>query len=171
MKQMIVGLFNTRVDAEEAINRLHNELEIPNEEISYMYRNTQGEMKETDAAEVSSGTPLEGATTGAAVGGAIAGVIPIIGPIIAAGPLVAALGLGAGAVGTAAAGAVTGAAAGGLIGVLTNWGVGESKAHEYEDNVQVGKVLVAVHAENADDVVDVFSACDASDVNVFAPVV
>lgn len=155
MKHFSVGLFPNRSTAEEAINRIHNELKIPTDDISYIYRNSEGEVREVDAGDVASDTPVEGAGKGAAIGGTIgaiaglatvAGVIPVIGPLFAAGPLAAALGL-TGAVGATAAGAATGAAAGGLIGALANLGVGEEKAQHYTDRVYAGDILVSVYSE------------------------
>ena len=152
---MSIGIFPDRESAQAAINRVHNELHVPNDDISFIYRNTDGEVVEVEADDVSTSTPVEGAKKGAVVGGTIgalaglatvAGAIPVIGPLFAAGPLAAALGL-TGAVGTTAAGAATGAAAGGLVGALANLGVGTEHAQAYSDRVEAGDVLVSVHAE------------------------
>ncbi|MEK7080093.1 MAG: hypothetical protein AAB901_02275, partial [Patescibacteria group bacterium] len=141
MKKFTIGVFGAREDAEKAINRIHNELGVPSSDISYLYKNTEGDVHEIHAGDVASDTPVEGATKGAAIGGAlgaiagiaaVAGIIPVVGPLFAAGPLAVALGL-TGAVGTTAAGALTGAAAGGLIGALANMGVGEENAKRYAD--------------------------------------
>lgn len=176
MKQYTIGVFTAREDAERAIERLHNDLSIGAEEISYVYRNTDGEIKEVNADEVSTKTSAEGAKQGAKIGGSIgavlglatvAGVLPIIGPIFVAGPLAAALGLGAGALGTTAAGAITGAAAGGLIGALIPLGVSEGKAKAYEDRVLAGNVLVAVHADEEKDVLAVLGECGATDLEAY----
>ena len=178
MKQMILGLFDTHTDAENAINRLHNELNIATDDISYIHRNADGTLEETDAGDVSTHTTAEGAKSGATIGGIIgaiaglatvAGLIPVIGPVVVAGPLMAALGLGAGALGTTAAGAVTGAAAGGIIGALTHWGVGEPKAQMYEQNLAAGKIMVGVSSEDPDAVVSLLSGAHATDVDVFTP--
>jgi uncharacterized membrane protein len=89
-----------------------------------------------------------------------------VGPLFAAGPLAAALGL-TGAVGTTAAGAATGAAAGGVIGALVNIGVTEEHAKQYEDRVNAGDVLVAVHAEEDIDVAGLLTGAGALEVNVY----
>lgn len=179
MKHLTLGTFANREDAEKAINRLHNELNIDTNEISYVYRNTEGETHEVNSADVSSSTPTEGAKSGAVIGGSIGalagiataiGVIPVIGPIFAAGPLVAALGL-SGALGATAAGAVTGAAAGGLIGALANMGVGEEKAQQYADRVTAGNILLSVHADESVDPVSVMLDCGAENVETFRPAV
>lgn len=176
MKQFTIGVFATREDAEKAINAVHNDLHVPHDDISFLYRNTDGEVHEGDAGEISGTTVGEGAKKGAMVGGTIgalaglatvAGVIPVIGPLFAAGPLAAALGL-TGAVGATAAAGVTGAAAGGVIGALANMGVPEENAQRYADRVEAGNILVAVHAEDSADVTRIFEACGATETNVYA---
>ncbi len=180
MKNLTLATFPAREDAEKAINQLHNELKIDHADISYVYRNTEGDMKEVNTEKISSSTPAEGAKNGAVIGGSIGalagiataiGVIPVIGPIFAAGPLITALGLGSGALGATAAGALTGAAAGGLIGALANLGVGQEKAQRYADRVSAGNILLAVHAEDKVDPTAVLVACGAEDVETFRPAV
>lgn len=179
MKQFTIALFDSREDAEKAIGIMTDEHDIKAGDISYAYRNTEGEVKEVDAKEIDGESVAEGAGDGAMVGGTIgalaglvtaAGVIPVIGPLFVAGPLVAALGLGAGAVGTTAAGGLTGAAAGGLIGALSAWGVDATKAKEYEDKVGAGNVLLTVHADESINLIPVLSNCGATDVNVYSVV-
>ncbi len=179
MKQFTIALFDSREDAEKAIGIMTDEHDIKAGDISYAYRNTEGEVKEVDAKEIDGESVAEGAGDGAMVGGTIgalaglvtaAGVIPVIGPLFVAGPLVAALGLGAGAVGTTAAGGLTGAAAGGLIGALSAWGVDATKAKEYEDKVGAGNVLLTVHADESINLIPILSNCGATDVNVYSVV-
>src|SRR3954468_20206978 len=64
--------------------------------------------------------------------------IPGIGPLLAAGPIVAAL-AGAGAVG----------GFGGLVGALGGLGLPGSEAKRYEAEVKAGRILVAVHCDDA----------------------
>lgn len=177
MKKVVLGTFPSRERAEALIYYLYNELDIPRDDISYMYKNTEGEIKEFGGMEIGSGG--EGVTTGAVVGGslgalaglaAVAGAIPVIGPIFAAGPLFAALGVG-GAVGTAAAGALTGVIAGGVIGALVDLGASESEAREYEDRVRAGDVLVVVYVEDENKIRYAFTSYKASSVSVHTPVV
>lgn len=158
MDKHIIGLFPSRDEAERAINQIHRDCKVKKEEISYVYKDVAGEVKEGDVDSAAGMTPAEGAKTGAGVGAAVgavaglavvAGVMPVIGPIFAAGPLVSALGL-TGALGTTAAGAVTGAVAGGLIGALVGLGVDEPKAKEYQDRVLAGDILVAAHIKDND---------------------
>ncbi|MES3031287.1 MAG: hypothetical protein V4697_02635 [Patescibacteria group bacterium] len=179
MKKTITGIFESRDSAEKAINQLHSGLGIPNEDISFVYRNTEGNVKEVHARNISSDTPGEGAAKGATVGGAlgalagiatVVGIIPLLGPIFVAGPIIAALGL-TGALGTTAAGALTGVAAGGLIGALANLGVGKENAQRYEDYVRAGDVLVVVYAPEVIDVSKVLSEHGAIEVNVYTPAI
>ncbi|MEX0913012.1 MAG: DUF1269 domain-containing protein [Candidatus Paceibacterota bacterium] len=179
MKNLTLGTFSAREDAEKAINQLHNELNIDHDDISFVYRNTKGDIKEVETEDVSSDTPVEGAKSGAVVGGSIGalagiatvvGVIPVIGPIFAAGPIITALGL-SGALGATAAGALTGAAAGSLIGALMNLGIGEEKAQRYVDRVNAGNILLAIYAEEEIDPAEVLIQCGAEDVETFRPAV
>lgn len=175
MKQYTIGMFESREDAEKAINAVHNQCGVPTEDISYLYRNTEGDVKQVSAGAIASPTAGEGAASGAAVGGAlgalvglvaVAGALPVVGPLIAAGPIAAALGF-TGALGTAAAGAVGGAAVGGLIGALANMGVGTENAQRYADRVHAGDVLVAVNADEATDAASILTASGAIDVNAY----
>jgi len=182
MKKLTLGMFASKKSAEEAISALQSELSIATDDISYVYRNADNEVREVDAEGVDTDdvdTPAEGAVTGAVTGGTIGalagvatvlGVIPVIGPIFAAGPLIAALGIG-GAVGTTAAAAATGAAAGGLIGALANLGVTDDKAKEYEERVFAGDVLVSVHAEENIRVAQVLADHGATSVESYTPTI
>lgn len=184
MKKLTLGVFATRENAEKAILSLQEDLNIPVDDISYVYRNTENEVHEIDVADIGEEESAvgEGAATGAVTGGAIGalagiatvvGLIPVVGPIFAAGPLLTALGLGlgAGAVGTTVAAAATGAVAGGLIGALGGLGVSESEAKVYEDRVAAGDILVAVHAEESFDVAQALSDHGASSVEAYSPAV
>jgi hypothetical protein len=176
MKRHTIGVFLTRKDAENAIKYITTELKVPDRDISYVYKNTEGEVKEVDAGDLRAGKTASGAgagaTTGAVIGGlaglAVAtGILPVLGSLLVAGPLVTALGL-TGAVGTTAAGAVTGAVAGGLIGALTNLGVSSEKAKLYQDRVMAGNILVAVFANEEIDVLLAMKKYNATDVEVYA---
>ncbi|WP_394219564.1 hypothetical protein [Halobacillus trueperi] len=83
-----------------------------------------------------------GALSGGAlggIGGLIAGLgllaIPGIGQIAAAGPIAAAL-----------TGAGVGAGGGGIIGALVGAGMSEKDAHQYENHLKDGKIIVIVEA-------------------------
>jgi uncharacterized membrane protein len=171
MKKLTVAIFNSKNEAERAITRLNDELDIDMSDVSYAYRNEddgveqgEGNMKQTTGDSAKKGAAIGGGI-GALAGLATAiGVIPVIGPLFAAGPLAAALGL-TGGVATTAAGAVTGAAAGGLIGALTNWGVSKEEAERYEEHVRTGNVLVAVHSDDPEAVEQMMEESGAREVN------
>jgi hypothetical protein len=110
----------------------------------------------------------EGAATGAGAGGALGGTlgwlvgigslaIPGLGPFIAAGPILAAL-----------SGAAVGAAVGGLTGALIGMGVPEYEAKQYEGWLRGGHILMAVHADDAEEanrIRDIFSDEKAEDIS------
>ncbi|RJQ36139.1 low temperature-induced protein [Candidatus Parcubacteria bacterium] len=179
MKRIIIGTFASRDNAENAIGHLKEEMDISDDDISFIYRDTSGRTREEDTRSMGErgDTPAEGAKQGAIAGGALGalagiatvmGVIPVIGPIFAAGPLVAALGIG-GAAGTTVAGAATGAAAGGLIGALANMGVARERAEQYASQIVEGSILVIAHDERADEVADAFVQSGAIEAEIYMP--
>ncbi len=152
MKKTIYAIFPNVDSADQAINQLHQQLRIDKDDISYVYRNVDGEKVAGDATTVADDTVTEGAASGATTGGVIGaalglvaslGVLGPIGAVVSAGPILTALGI-TGAAGTVVAGGVVGAAAGGLIGALTNLGISEPRAREYEEAISAGAVLVSV---------------------------
>lgn len=179
MKKIVITTFKTAEAAEGAVARLHQDLDIATDEISYVYRNPDGEVSEVDAKDVAGTTTAEGAVKGAKVGGtigavaglaAVVGLVPVVGPVIAAGPIATALGL-TGAVGTTVAGAVTGALAGGVIGALTNLGIGKEEAEKYEQAILAGDILIVVHTEKEDEVVSALEEEGSEEVRVYELVV
>ena len=140
-----IGVFTTHAAAESALNELR-QFGVKESDLSYVYVNDKGTVKDSQVKEKAGGAAASGATAGAVIGGlaglAVAnGILPGLGTLIVAGPLAAALGFG-GAAATAVAGAATGAAAGGLLGALTHMGVGKQDVQLYEDHVRRGDVLV-----------------------------
>ncbi|HYG34545.1 MAG TPA: DUF3341 domain-containing protein [Clostridia bacterium] len=109
----------------------------------------------------------EGAITGVGTGGVLGGVlgwlvgigalaIPGVGPFVAAGPIMAAL-----------SGAAVGATAGGIIGTLVGMGIPEYEAKRYESRLREGRILLAVHSDNADETrraKDIFERLGAEDI-------
>ena len=153
-----IGVFSTHIEARAAIDELRA-LGIGDTDISYLYTNINGDIKDANSdSKLGEGTTA-GATTGAVLG-AIAGlvvangVLPGLGTLLVAGPLATALGF-TGAAATTVAGAMTGLAAGGLVGALVNIGVSDEDARLYEDLVRTGNVLV-VAREGAVSARDVF---------------
>lgn len=140
------GLYNTRTEAETAVDRLLS-AGFRNEDISVLLQDNSG--TKDFATEKHTKAP-EGTTTGAVTGGAIGGTlgllagigalaIPGIGPFIAAGPIMGTLaGLGSGGI------------VGGLIGALVGMGIPEFEAKRYEGRIKEGGILVSVHCDNSE---------------------
>lgn len=174
MKKVIFALFTDIEVADHAINHLHNELRIPNDEISYVYKDKGGEKVSGDGDDVTSKTAAEGAASGATTGGIIgaavglvgvAGLLGPLGPIVVAGPLATFLGITGGA-GAVVGTGVAGAAIGGLVGALMSMGVSEPQARNFENRVDAGDVLVSIHTEDADAVTAVLREFNAEEITV-----
>src|SRR4051812_25538993 len=148
MKTTTVGVFPNKTRAEQVIHELRDS-GVSDSDISCVYRDSDGDMKDSQTGEKVGDGAVKGATTGAVVG-AIAGlvvangILPGLGTLFVAGPLATALGF-TGAAATAVAGAATGAVAGGLIGALTQLGISDTDAMLYETLVRKGEVLVVVN--------------------------
>lgn len=161
-----IGVFNTHSSAESALNELKS-FGVNETDLSYVYTNGKGNIKDGQSGEKVGGAAATGATAGAIIGG-LAGlvvanvVLPGFGTVLVAGPLAAALGIGATAA-TAVAGAAGGAVAGGMIGGLTNLGVAEADVHLYEDHVRRGDVLIIARGTPAS-TEDIFLNHGATDV-------
>jgi len=138
-----VGVFNTREEAERAIDKLMAQ-GYTRDQIGVVGKNAEGKVVAQTEGNAGEGAAI-GAATGAGVAGLVSlgisyGLIPAIGPILAVGPLAAAL-----------LSAASGAAAAGLAGALIGWGVPEEDAKFYESQVESGKFLVTVNAEKRHD--------------------
>lgn len=142
----VFGIFPTRGQAEEAVDRLLAG-GFRNEDISVLLQDNVGTKdfaheKHTKAPE---GTAA-GVVTGGVIGGtlgALLGIgilaVPGLGPLIAAGPVIATLtGIGSGGV------------VGGFIGALVGMGIPEYEAKRYEGRIKAGGVLLSVHCDDAD---------------------
>jgi len=105
-----------------------------------------------------------GASAGALLGGALgwlAGIgslaIPGVGPLIAAGPILGTL-----------SGLAVGGTLGGVAGALVGLGIPEYEAQQYEGKLKKGRILMCVHAEDADEegcIRDVLSAEHAESIS------
>ncbi|MDA8597142.1 hypothetical protein N9L26_02260 [Candidatus Pacebacteria bacterium] len=175
MKKQIFAVISDIDVADQLINELHNELSIDSEEISFVYRDKDGEKVHGDGEDIASDNMAEGAVEGAAKGGLIGAVIGLVasvgvlgplGAVVTAGPIATALGIG-GAVGATASGAVLGAATGGLVGALTNLGVGEPEARRFEERVEAGDVLIHVHADDDEAIIAKLNEHNAEEIVVF----
>jgi hypothetical protein len=148
--KLVLGLFDSRLGAEDAINELENS-GFNAKDISIMMRSQEdtGEIQTSTGNSVGEGL-AKGVGTGAVIG-AIAGlligtsavVVPGIGALLIGGPISAALGL-TGAAASTVTGAVTGGVAGGLVGALVGLGIPEEDARVYETRIREGAILVAV---------------------------
>lgn len=137
----VVGLFDTREQAERAVEELR-EKDFDHEEISVVSkddRSGHGGTSDTGDGFEAADDLTEGATWGGALGGAAglaasvgALAIPGIGPILAVGPLAATLG-----------GAVTGGLAGGLLDL----GIPENEGRDIENEIRQGRTLAVVETD------------------------
>lgn len=138
----VIGVFNSRVDAEKAISELRTK-GFSQEEINIVTKeDAQRRTNRTYDDDVSDGA-LTGGTIGG-IGGLLLGAgvvssvgalaIPGIGPIIASGPIAAAIG---------------GAVAGGIAGGLIDWGIPEEASRRYEQSVAKGGILTVVKTNTA----------------------
>jgi hypothetical protein len=143
----VVGMFETRDAAEDAINRLQA-AGFTRDQIGVAmrdHRESADVAERTGADDLSGEGATAGAVSGAGVGAliglALAGssvVLPGIGPVLIGGPLVAGL-----------TGAGVGAVSGGLIGGLIGAGIPEHEAKEYASRIESGHILVSVQCDEA----------------------
>lgn len=181
MKQTTIGVFEERTDAEKAIDTVYKQLNIPADDISFLYRNTDGEVKEvkTDALldqQVSSlGTDVTiGALAGLVIGGAV-GVTTVLGftaflqGLIAVGPLASIL-AAVGIVGNLAiisGTALIGAVLGIIVGAIADLAMGRQRMRIYSDAAEPKNVVVAVIAPEKTDVLSLFRNLGAFDTRVY----
>jgi hypothetical protein len=141
-EKFVAGVFDDRVDAEEAFRALKEAGFKPDQVSVVMLQVPQPQNEERNALHVDETTGiLAGGALGGLAGwliGATAVAVPGLGAAVAAGALVGALG-----------GAGVGAAAGGLIGHLIDQGLSHEEAHYYHERIRHGAALVTVHADAA----------------------
>jgi uncharacterized membrane protein len=138
----IVGLFESREDAESAIRRLQTR-GIPRDKIGIAMKDAETASNVAEGAgapqlttEGAAAGAVSGAAVGTVVGLALAGstlVLPGMGPLLIGGPIAAGL-----------TGAGVGATSGGLLGALVGAGVPEGDAEHYAALVDRGEILVSV---------------------------
>jgi uncharacterized protein (TIGR02271 family) len=145
-KDVVVGVFETRQGAEQAMAELRK-AKFDKDHISMVARNADGKTVRTDGDEETYADEgaVAGAVAGAGVGalvgiGVLSGVIPVIGPVLAVGAL-----------GTVLLNAAGGAAIAGIAGALIGWGIPEEEAEFYEGEVKAGRFLVTVEANGRAD--------------------
>jgi hypothetical protein len=136
--RVVTGIYAHPIDAAEAINGLEARGFREGDVSLLMSEGRGSEFKLADSTKMPEGAAA-GAVGGGIIGALMAGLTAVGtltatgGVILIAGPLVAAL-----------AGAGAGAGAGGLIGGLVGYGISEYEAAAFADNIEDGKVLVAV---------------------------
>lgn len=145
---VVVGVFADRNYAEQALTELlqHG---FKQDHIGFLVRDdaaTSGgptttlpeEHDETEEAGKSAAAgAVTGSVVGSVVGAAAALLIPGLGPAIAGGILTTTVG-----------GAALGAATGGFIGALVKLGLSENEARYYEQQVNSGRTIVIVQADD-----------------------
>jgi hypothetical protein len=146
----VVGLFDSRHEAERAIDNLYA-LGYGDSEIGFINRQEDDYDTETLGRPGSAGDESVKGAAGGAVGGAAVGagagllasagmlLVPGIGPFLAAGTLAGTLAASAAG---AAGGAVLGGAAGAIFGPTTN----DEDSDYYREGVDRGNALVTVQA-------------------------
>jgi hypothetical protein len=147
-RSTVVGVFDTRDRARQAVEELRSSGFSDADITMVMHRDLHGDVEVTDldaakAARVSGESKagegaVVGAATGAIAGGALAVatvLLPGVGMILTFGTLAATL-----------FGAAAGAVGGGLIGSLVGHDFPEEHAHFYEAELKAGRVLVGVRA-------------------------
>jgi hypothetical protein len=143
-EKLVVGVFDDRVDAEEALHALKAAGFGADQVSAVMLQAPQSQHDDPNT-----GPTRIDETTGILAGGALGGLagwliaatavaVPGLGALLAAGALVGALG-----------GAGIGAAAGGLLGYFVDRGLSHEEAGYYHERVRHGATLVTVHAEPA----------------------
>ena len=178
MSKTVVGLFDDFQDAQNVVRDLTT-AGFRRESISMAANQTASGYTGDGSDFNTTGTSGTGHAVGkdAGIGAGVGGVvglltglgllaIPGIGPVLAAGPIAAALGIGAAATSTVV-GAGIGAVAGGLIGGLTHLGVPKEHAEYYAEGVRRGGTLVTVDAPDnqAQQAVDIMNGNGAVDID------
>lgn len=138
-ERAIVGVFEDRLKAEEAVEALHH-AGFAHDKIGYALRGADavagGMIVDAEGAKDAKGA-VAGAVTGGMVGGVLAAAVsmllPGVGPVVAGGILASFFG-----------GAIAGTAVGGILGAMTGLGISEEEARFYEKEFHEGKAIVAV---------------------------
>jgi hypothetical protein len=144
-KKSVFCITKTEAQAEAIVGDLRA-AGFSHNDVSVLFPDTTGSH---DLAHQGASKAPEGAAAGGSAGGVVGGAlgwlagigalaIPGLGPFVAAGPIMAAL-----------SGAAVGAAVGGLGGALVGAGIPEYEAKRYEGKISQGRILLAVHTEDA----------------------
>jgi len=173
MTKTVVGLFQSKGQAEKAVEELSSE-GVDRKDVAIVTRDERGDRGEQgdrraearagDSERETMNVGEPGVSEGLAWGGGLGGLaglaagagamaVPGVGPVLAAGPLAASL---------------TGAAAGGVAGGLIDYGIPEERGREYEKKVEEGSILTVVHTsgDKADRVASILRRNGAQDVKI-----
>lgn len=167
----VIGVFNSREQAERAVRNMRDKGFTENEISIIAKKGQSGEGRGRGDQESAQELGREGfggagagedMTEGTAWGGTLGGIagllagvgalaIPGVGPIVAAGPLAATL---------------SGALAGGVAGGLIDLGIPEERGRFFEEEVKRGRILAVVEAagERTGEAANILRANGASDV-------
>lgn len=135
--RVVIGVFHDRAQAEQALEDLR-QAGFREDQIGFLMRegNTLIEDVPTEQPESgSTASAIAGGVVGGVAGAAAAALIPGVGSAVAGGILLS------------AGGAVLGAATGKFISTLVHLGVPEEQAHTYDQEVQAGRSIVIVQAD------------------------
>jgi uncharacterized membrane protein len=133
--QTVIGVFESRTRAENAVNTLRKQ-GFTTEEINIVSKKQRSQDQDgTYDDDITDGT-LTGGTLGG-IGGLLMGagalMLPGLGPILAVGPIAAAVG---------------GAIAGGIAGGLIDWGIPAEASQRYEQEVAHGSILAIIRTDS-----------------------
>ncbi len=161
-RNMVVGLFTSRENAEKAYDDLKDR-NYTSDEITVVMTNETRERhfagdtdhdNDNDTNTEMGNKAMEGAGTGGAIGGVAGG---IIGAIAAVGTSLLIPGLGIVILGPLAAGlagAGAGSITGGLIGALVGSGMSKEKAELYDEGLKEGKIMISVKPHSQQEAVE-----------------
>jgi hypothetical protein len=159
---LVLGVFDTVPAAAHAARAVHA-LGVGARDLSVVARDHVEAGQLARALDATPGAEIEDSRSAALLGelsayvvAAVAVGVPGLGPVVTAGPLSAELGEAAGH------------AAGGLKAVLRGAGVSAAQASSWEDSIQRGAILLAVHATpgSAEAVQGAFEQSGAIDVTI-----
>jgi hypothetical protein len=159
----VVGVFEDRIHANQAITELH-EAGFTQNHIGVAMQHAEGAMNVTETGTGHDSQAASGALTGALTGlglgalaglGVLAGVIPVVGPAIAAGTL-----------GVILSNAAAGAGIVGLVGALVGAGLPEHEAKYYQGELEAGRSIITVNAPGrTDEATSILRRCGGYDIS------
>lgn len=133
-QDLVIAVFPSAAAANKAVAELHA-AGWDDRSVSLITRSDADELEAS--RPINQGDETEkGAGFGAATGAALG--------LLASTALLTIPGIGAVAFAGAIASGLTGGVVGGLVGAMSNWGVKEDHAEQYEGDLQVGKTLLVV---------------------------